>query len=204
MPEVWDDILDTETDPDQPLKSSLAKRWSKNFIAMLQGAFGAPVAECNWHPYNKVEIGDSLDGKFYDVAVSGAVASVTTPNFVDGYEYRIRFEDYSQSLSVAGNLFAYQETSAAYTAGLSLLGATFNASNNYSGEIVFPLARRSVAMQPVRGFIAANTVGGWNAHTLINSTVVITAQKILRSQLAPASGLIDSGRFYLDKRLISY
>ena len=34
---VYDTILDAETDPDQPLKSSLAKRWSNNFLAALEG-----------------------------------------------------------------------------------------------------------------------------------------------------------------------
>tara|TARA_R110000851_G_scaffold200201_5_gene351347 strand:- start:777 stop:1292 length:516 start_codon:yes stop_codon:yes gene_type:complete len=37
----WVDPIDTETDPDAPLKSELAKRWDNNVIAALEGAPGA-------------------------------------------------------------------------------------------------------------------------------------------------------------------
>lgn len=41
---IYDQILSTETDPDQPLKSSLAKRWSDNFLAALEGDPSAVTA----------------------------------------------------------------------------------------------------------------------------------------------------------------
>jgi hypothetical protein len=39
---TWIAPVDSETDPDAPLTSSLAKRWDNNVIAMTEGASGAP------------------------------------------------------------------------------------------------------------------------------------------------------------------
>lgn len=39
---TWVDPVDSQTDPDAPLTSALAKRWDNNLIAMAEGAPGAP------------------------------------------------------------------------------------------------------------------------------------------------------------------
>lgn len=39
---TYNPILPSETDPDKPLTSYLAKRWSENCEAMVDGVFGAP------------------------------------------------------------------------------------------------------------------------------------------------------------------
>lgn len=39
---TWIAPIDSETDPDAPLTSGLAKRWDNNVIAMTEGASGAP------------------------------------------------------------------------------------------------------------------------------------------------------------------
>jgi hypothetical protein len=38
---TWTDILDSETDPDKPITSSLGKRWANNVVAAFEGASGA-------------------------------------------------------------------------------------------------------------------------------------------------------------------
>ena len=42
---TWIAPVDSETDPDAPLTSSLAKRWDNNVIAMTEGASGAPKVQ---------------------------------------------------------------------------------------------------------------------------------------------------------------
>ena len=42
---TWITPIDSETDPDAPLTSSLAKRWDNNVIAMTEGASGAPKVQ---------------------------------------------------------------------------------------------------------------------------------------------------------------
>ena len=42
---TWIAPIDSETDPDAPLTSSLAKRWDNNVIAMTEGASGAPKVQ---------------------------------------------------------------------------------------------------------------------------------------------------------------
>lgn len=39
---TWVDPVDSQTDPDAPLTSALAKRWDNNLIAMAEGAPGSP------------------------------------------------------------------------------------------------------------------------------------------------------------------
>jgi hypothetical protein len=60
-----------------------------NPSAIAETASGAPVVFSGWHPYDKVTIGDGKDGVIYDFSVSGASTNFETPNFVDGYEYRL-------------------------------------------------------------------------------------------------------------------
>lgn len=60
-----------------------------NPIAMAEGSSGAPINVAGWHPHDKVTVGDGKNGVIYDFSVSGALTNVETPNFVDGYEYRL-------------------------------------------------------------------------------------------------------------------
>ena len=75
-----------------------------NPAAIAEGATGAPVLSTGWHPYDMVNVGDGATGKFYDFAVNGAVTSITTPTFADGYDYFIRFVGLSTSNGAGGQL----------------------------------------------------------------------------------------------------
>ena len=39
---TWVDPVDSQTDPDAPITSDLAKRWDNNVVALAEGAAGAP------------------------------------------------------------------------------------------------------------------------------------------------------------------
>jgi hypothetical protein len=55
------------------------------------GSSEALVMSAVWHPYDMVTVGDGATGAFYDFAVDGVQATITTPTFVDDYDYLIRF-----------------------------------------------------------------------------------------------------------------
>ena len=69
--------------------SSIVTALRDNPSAVAESSSGAPVMVSGWHPVDKVSTGDGKTGLIYDHAVTGTVASVVTPDFVDGYEYRI-------------------------------------------------------------------------------------------------------------------
>jgi len=70
-------------------RSTVITALRDNPSAIAESASGAPINVCGWHPYDKVTVGDGKDGVIYDFSVSGALSNVETPNFVDGYEYRL-------------------------------------------------------------------------------------------------------------------
>ena len=108
---TWIAPIDTETDPDAPLISSLGKRWDNNVIAAFEGAFSAPHSAASWHPYDGVTVGDGNDGLIYDFAVDGSVSVVETPNFEDGYEYRFFGIDMSANIDGVWAFDLYLDTS---------------------------------------------------------------------------------------------
>src|SRR5574343_19671 len=98
-----------------------------------------------WHPYNKTTIGDANTGLIYDYGVSGAVSSVVTPDFADGWEYMIVYNDLSHdsgSSPVYLQVELYRETSAAYS-GAQEISDTVNASTLISGQLQLPWVRSS-------------------------------------------------------------
>lgn len=60
-----------------------------NPSAVAESSTGAPVVFAGWHPADKVTVGDGKTGLIYDFAVNGTVSTVVTPDFEDGYEYRL-------------------------------------------------------------------------------------------------------------------
>ncbi len=72
--------------PGEPWTSAKALAAFENPEAIAEGAAGAPIMQASWHPYNKLNVGDANTGRFYNGQL---LATVETPNFADGYEYRI-------------------------------------------------------------------------------------------------------------------
>ena len=77
----------------------------------------APQILEGWHPYDMVTPGDGADGIFYDFSVNGAVNSIESPNFADGYEYMFRVNNLGMqsSYNVSLVLQLYLATSSTYT-----------------------------------------------------------------------------------------
>lgn len=171
-----------------------------NIVAGLECDPTAPVNAACWHPYNKVFGNDGNDGKFYDFAVDGAVASVETPIFVDGWEYRIRWE----SLSAAGpaTMFfdGYRETGATYTTD-SVSSVPVSQSGTGSGwfEIATPMITKRTHFATWSSVgDGANTITGNTLNTWLHA--MSTAQKTSRIKLRFVSFSLDAGKMFLDKR----
>jgi hypothetical protein len=177
-----------------------------NPIAIAEGAAGAPYVAAGWHPYDGVTVGDGADGVIYDFAVDGAVNSVTSPNFVDGYEYQFHFE----GLTINGNYTLgaqwYAETSAAYSTIFNIL--TWSAFSGYPlYGLIYAIHPRMIS-KLFRYEGDGGTMASSNATSAFNDALSggrvsrSTAQKMLNAKFTVGSGgTFQSGKIFMFKRL---
>jgi len=72
--------------PGEPWTSAKALAAFENPVAYAEQATDAPVNLAAWHPYDLVNVGDGNDGEYYS---GQSFTTIATPNFEDGFEYRI-------------------------------------------------------------------------------------------------------------------
>lgn len=188
---TWRTISAGEVDTGSPVTDVLASAWANNPGAIAAGASGAPVAESGWHPYNMVTYGDGNDGAFYDFAIHGAVTTFDTPNFENGFEYRIIMEGMNSTLSrtptLAFGIQADGTYSTAYTAG-ALFGG------EYFLDVTIILPRKRMTAHLLQGVAlrspTVENIAGGAAHT--DSKI----QRVRIDSLGPSTG----GKMYLLKR----
>lgn len=194
---TYTSIATAEIDTDSAVTQALLTKVRDNPIAISEGSANSPVLSVGWHPYDMVTVGDGNDGTIYDFAVDGAVASVETPNFADGYEYLIFMDGISHSSGAAQNLQLdlYKETDAAYQ-NVHTSSATGAASEVWRGffYIVYP---------------RIDTVGHWVDSKYTKDTTLAqgterfadaTLQKILKARVQFTGGNIDLGKLRLMRR----
>lgn len=182
-----------------------AQALAENPEALLEASAAALVNQAIWHPYNKVTNGDANDGKIYDFAVDGAVLNVVSPDFVDGYEYRFRFDRVSSDTATVAALRAelYLETTAAYVFVANALPDD-TASGNASGVMEVLQPREILTWVPVRGYAALTTTTGSITSTVSDvMSVHTTAQKRLRARFSYGGATtIDGGKIFMDRRRV--
>lgn len=212
-PTDWLDWTPAEYDVGAPATSLSFERWFRNPVAMAQGDPGSPILGSGWHPYNSTEVGDASTGRIWSFAVDGAVASVTSPDFEDGFEYRFRID------SLIGNepsINLYRQTSAAY-AGASRLFDIYGvvAATRIHGRIDILRPREPTFIHTIETALVPNPTGagvgappadsvtGFNAGytPLIGFINHATAQKILRVQFANTASNFTDGGIYMYRRL---
>lgn len=173
-----------------------------NVAATAEGAPGAPVLSAGWHPYNKVTVGDSNTGLIYDFGVSGAVTTIVTPDFVDGYEYMLRFAGISFSAPGQFRVDPFREVDAAYQS-LIVTPSNPSAGLPYEGmlRVIFPrLAKVSHPVQWETDF-AIQASGGVLAFAgTAYQASDATLQKILRARVIISAGTINGGKVYMNRR----
>jgi hypothetical protein len=175
-----------------------------NIAAGLECDPTAPVNRSAWHPWNKLVGNDANNGVFYDFLVNGAVASVETPVFEDGYEYRIRVLEMSP-VSGSGTLqIELRRQSTGTYAGAATLITGSTQTDLHSGEILLPTVRRTQRNHFITGYMRVSPVALSNsivASTPINLVQELTAATLIdRARISFLGVNIDAGGLILDRR----
>lgn len=177
--------------------SSTVTALRDNPAAMAETATGAPVVFAGWHPVDKVSVGDGKTGLIYDHAVNGTVAEIETPDFEDGYEYRLIASQLShdgsgssRTLSISAN----RQTSGyivVYTTGATFLGGS---TLQVVADMVLPRLQRPTQIWKV----LVATAGGFDPE--VNAAFSASSEKILNAKLTWSGGSFDAGKVWLFRR----
>jgi len=179
--------------------SSTVTALRDNPVAVADASSGAPVVFAGWHPYDKVSVGDGKDGLIYDFAVDGVVAEVITPDFVDGYEYRIVGNRLSHNSVTTRELLLdlYKETSASYSRSFTSTQANSSALYSFDWEILLP---RITSTAHFGRFVLL--IGTTFDATVATATASYngTPQKALNAKISFFGESIDAGKIYMFRR----
>lgn len=198
---TWTEIPNSDLDQDSPLTQPLATAWRDNVRAATEGTTGAPVLSTGWHPYNLTDVGDGDDGEIYDFATDGAVASVDSPAFADGYEYAFIFESIEGSTGPFGlEIEMYKSVDAAYTSSTNIASGV-PATTAVTGMFRLILPRLSKFHHQSEWM----TVFGQDGSSTTQTTVDVieydaTQQKIGKIRLSTSIGNFSAGRILMLRR----
>lgn len=175
-----------------------------NLSSALSGAAGAPYVQGVWHPYNSLAVGDSGTGVIYDFAVNGAVSSIISPDFADGYEYRMIYSGITPNTgtTVAFNLALYRETSAAYATADQIDTITTTSGAHGIITINRPRDTRRVTTYDVTNKMLQGSNGSVGTTATNLGVKHSTAQKVLRAQITLGSGTLASGTITMYRRRV--
>lgn len=173
-----------------------------NPVAIAECDLTAPVNAACWHPYNKVIGNDANDGKFYDFATDGALATIQTPTLQDNWEYRIRFEGIGGTASGDLQIELRRETAGAYS-GVGVLINNPSGSVAVWGFVELPTVAKSLQSHPINGVLrssglASNQIAAGSAVALAQD--LTAADTIDRARISYSSGNTNKGKMFLDKR----
>jgi hypothetical protein len=194
-------IPNSDIDADSPVTTTLMQAYRDNVAATAEGSTDAPVLSTGWHPYDMVTVGDGNDGAIYEFSVDGAVATITTPDFEDGYEYMLRFVNLGVSAPLPTmNCNLYRETDAAYTNLTVSTGMA--AALGFDGllQIYFPrvpgVYHKADWVFPLHDRTTPTSAAATGPFEVLDATV----QPILRAQLDLSAGNFDQGNVYMLRR----
>jgi len=196
----WITLANSLFGVNKPVKFDLLMALRDNIEAVATGATGAPVNTAVWHPHDRVTIGDSATGRFYNFGVDGALTSVVTPDFVDGFEYQIVFNNVTWTSTSDMTLELYRETTGSYSSASSWLGTS--TSTGHSGFITLPMVRASRLHQLVNTDMYMTNLA---AEVSAKAIVMPSAQKITKARLAlGGASALSAGSLYLFRRAAQY
>jgi hypothetical protein len=168
-----------------------------NPAAIAEAAAGAPVVFAGWHPVSKVSVGDGEDGLIYNHAVDGTIAAIETPNFEDGYEYRLVADKLSHNNGTSTNIVVdfYKETVGLYESS----GGT--ASFTAGGDCCFDMQIYRPRATLLFHFGPAIVTTNMNAPVFVAfGAYEAPAQKVLKARIRAGAGSIDDGKVWLFRR----
>lgn len=190
-------ISGSEVDADSPVTQTLMEALADNPTAIAEGATDAPVVAAGWHPYNAVLVGDGNDGEFYDNATDGNAAFVDTPDFEDGYEYKVIFDEVTQT-GVSPSEFRcdfFDEDGTLQVDDITIL--TTSSNTGLSGFVETVLPRKSTTGHT--GFSSAVNSSD-SAVNAINGKFS-SAKKLKNIRFEYDAGTINGGKMFLYRRL---
>lgn len=194
-------IANGDVDLDSPGSQTLFTALRDNPIAIAEGSTGAPVNQWGWHPYDMVAVGDGATGKFYDFSVDGAVATVASPTFADGYEYAFHGISMTCSAGASVQLQAefYRATSAAYSSP-----APFGTLASFGTLRWFYLEIHRPRIATLRGMGTATTGNGTGVSGAMSAVTayLTTSQKVGNIRFSYTSGNIAGGKIYMVRRRV--
>lgn len=185
--------------------SSTVTAFRDNPIAIAEQSSGSPILFSGWQAYDKVSNGDAARGLLWDFAVSGTRTSVETPNFEDGWEYRIVGINLSASSgNGACRVEIYGETSASFESFLNYGNMPAGDFSSFDAEFLLPrLVKNAHHARSIGGFVTTST-SAWTESAVTTITKYFaTAQKVLkvRALIGTAPGTsLDAGKVYLFRR----
>lgn len=186
--------MTTWTDLSEPSPGDRATAaWAQGVVTN-----GLYLHETAWHPYDMASPNDGADGLLYYQATSGAVASIVTPDFEDGYEYRLAIFNlgHSSGSSQTFRVSLYAESSAAYQTAVAMTGSVASATRIH-GFIDLPVVRALKSYQLIQNQMNGATV-------LTEISAMPSAQKVTKAKLDYSGGNIDNGTVYLFRRRSFY
>lgn len=189
-------ITDNQIDQASPIDETLMAALRDNLPATAAGENLAPILQSAWHPYNKINVGDSSDGTIYDFSVDGVTTTVETPSFADGYDYGLVFDGLSDNGGAVWNVDFYDTDDAVWRTVVST-GGTASVSDVVYSLIEFPSVRAvsSAHVAWVKYF-------GGGSRTMTTAQITIgAAQKINKARVRAVSGSFDAGKIIMIRRL---
>jgi hypothetical protein len=174
--------------------SSTVTALRDNPAAMAETATGAPVVFAGWHPVDKVSVGDGRTGLIYDHAVDGTTATIETPDFEDGYEYRIVVDNVSHNDGANNRGFLMDLDDGGYTTVIDRGSVSSTSSQNLDIEILMPRLGKT------RSFVRYIYQNSSSSAVLDAGFIATGGAKIIRARIRFTSGSIDSGKIWLFRR----
>lgn len=160
----------------------------------------------SWHPYDQTSPTGTETGEIYDFTTDGAVASVESPTFEDGYEYAFVFDGVSSSATATEfRMSLYRDTDAAYFTDQAILSGLTVASEVVQGVLQVEFPRLSKYIHGTR-WISEGHVFRVDSGTVTVSTGSEakfsdgTKQTVSKARFRFDTGNIDAGNIYMLRR----
>jgi hypothetical protein len=178
--------------------SSTVTALRDNPVAIAGAGSGSPVVFAGWHPVDKVSVGDGKTGLIYDHAVTGTVSTVVTPDFEDGYEYRVVGVDLfcNSTSNVRLNLDVEFQTDGWERIRYTSDGAGTSYYWGCDLEIVTPRLLKTTHF--AHGFMSRN--GSITGEGIDSTSFQTPQQKLLRARLRFSVGSVSGGKVYCFRR----
>lgn len=203
----WVAIQDTAVDPDAPVTSELAYAWRDNVIAVTEGALGSPYEYAVWRPWDSAVWGDGGTGVIWDFAVHGGSPTIVTPDFEEGWDYRLLVDRIGGPFApLGGNPIRIRFYDASWGSYINVGGNIVSSAGRGFGFInIFQPGSTGVTIRSHEAIIV--DVGSLSNNGATNSTAGMTIWRrdgglpVIRAELSSSTiGNFSTGRVVMMRR----